>query len=75
MLHFVNQFQFGKAAFPVLFRINIYVKLDIIKSGGIGSVIGASGLRHHLFHFRKASQLRPHLVCQIDGLIQSYTLR
>ena len=75
MLHFVNQFQFGKAAFPVLFRVDIYVEFDVVESCGIGSVIGASGLRHHLFHFRKASQLRPHLVCQIDGLIQSYTLR
>ncbi|MNI69208.1 hypothetical protein D3C73_1249440 [compost metagenome] len=53
LLHALNKLFFGLLAFPFFFWVNIYMKLHVVKAGGIGTIVGSASLRHYLFYFFK----------------------
>ena len=44
ILHFIYQLQLAQLAFPLFFRIDIYMKFNIVEPRCIRTVVGASGL-------------------------------
>jgi len=46
------------------------MKFNIVKAGGIGTVIRPAGLRHYLFNFGKTQENAPHLVRQVHRFFE-----
>ena len=59
----------------MVFGIHLYKELNVIKASGIRTVVGASGLRHYLAHFRKSLQTLAQVVGYAHALLKRDTLR
>ena len=71
MLHLGNELVLGNLAFPVVGRVQVHEEFLVKEARGVGTVVGAAGLRNHAPYFRKFLEHLPELLGVVVRIFQA----
>ena len=74
-VHVVDDLILRAPGFPLALGIHLHEEFDVVEAGGVGTVVGPTGLRHHLTHLRVGAEDAAELIGQLHALPQRYALR